>query len=57
VTSGTTYDVVCDGADAGRLAVAQDAEVAESAIFAAGSLGLVMCGIGGVLAARRRRQG
>lgn len=56
VTSGTTYTVRCTGAtEAGRFAVAQDAAVPEGVFIAAGSLGVVMCGVGGVLMARQRR--
>lgn len=54
VSSGTTHTVMCGSStEAGRFAVAQDAEVPERVFIAAGSLGLVMCGWGGVLAARQ----
>lgn len=57
VSSGTTYTVRCGSStEAGRFAVAQDAAVPEGVFIAAGSLGLVMCGWGGVLAARQRRR-
>lgn len=56
VTAGTTYTVTCRGAAGdGRFAVAQDAAVPEGILIAAGSLGLAMCGAGGLLAFRRRR--
>lgn len=55
VTSGTTYTVTCSATETGRFAVAQDADVPEGLFIAAGSLGLVMCGVGGVLIARQRR--
>lgn len=56
VASGTTYTVRCTSAtQAGRFAVAQDAAVPEGAFMAAGLLGLVVCGIGVVLAKRQRR--
>jgi hypothetical protein len=54
VTSGTTYTVACSATETGRFAVAQEAEVPEGLFIAAGSLGLVMCGVGGVLIARQR---
>lgn len=57
VTAGTTYTVKCGSAtETGRrFAVAQDAAVPEGVFIAAGSLGLVMCGVGGVLMARQRQ--
>lgn len=56
-TSGTTYTVTCrSAAEAGRFAVAQDAAAPEGVFIAAGTLGLVMCGVGGLLAARRRQR-
>jgi hypothetical protein len=56
VTSGTTYTVTCGSAtETGRFAVAQDAAVPEGVFMTAGSLGLVMCGVGGVLMVRQRR--
>jgi hypothetical protein len=56
ITSGTTYTVTCRGAaDDGRFAVAQDAAVPEAVFIAAGSLGLLMCVLGGILAARQRQ--
>jgi hypothetical protein len=56
VTSGTTYTVTCGSAgDAGRFAVAQDVATRQSLFIGAGMLGLVMCGVGGVLTARQRR--
>jgi hypothetical protein len=56
VASGTTYAVTCTSAtEAGEFAVAQDDAVPEGAFMAAGLLGLVVCGVGVVLAARQRR--
>ena len=55
VTSGTTYTVTCKATETGRFAVAQEAGAPEGLFIAAGSLGLVMCGVGGVLMARQRR--
>jgi hypothetical protein len=57
VTAGTTYTVTCgSAAETGRrFAVAEDAAVPEGVFIAAGSLGLVMCGVGGVLMAGQRR--
>ncbi|MFC5177662.1 hypothetical protein [Nocardioides taihuensis] len=56
VASGTTYTVTCTSAtEAGQFAVAQDDAVPEGAFMAAGLLGLVVCGVGVVLAARQRR--
>jgi hypothetical protein len=56
MTSGTTYTVTCTSAtEAGHFAVAQDDAVPEGAFIAAGLLGLVVCGVGVVLAARQRR--
>jgi hypothetical protein len=56
VTAGTQYTVTCGSAtETGRrFAVAEDAPVSEGVFIAAGSLGLVMCGVGGVLMARQR---
>jgi len=55
VASGTTYTVTCTSpTKAGQFAVAQDAAVPEGAFMAAGLLGLVVCGVGVVLAARQR---
>lgn len=57
VTAGTTYTVTCRGAsEDGRFAVAQDAAVPEGIFIAAGSLGLVMCVVGGLLAFRQRQR-
>lgn len=56
MTSGTTYTVTCrSAAEDGRFAVAQDAAMPEGVFIAAGSLGLVMCVVGGFLAARQRQ--
>jgi hypothetical protein len=57
VTAGTTYTVTCGSAtETGRrFAVAEDAAVPEVVFITAGSLGLVMCGVGGVLMVRQRR--
>ena len=56
VASGTTYTVTCTSpTEAGQFAVAQDDAVPEGAFMAAGLLGLVVCGVGVVLAARQRR--
>lgn len=56
VTSGTTYTVRCGrAAEGGRFAVAQDAAAPEAVFIGVGSLGLVMCGVGAVVAARQRR--
>ena len=57
VTAGTTYTVTCRSeAGDGRFAVAQDAAVPEGIFIAAGSLGLAMCGVGGLLAFRRQQE-
>ena len=57
VTSGTTYTVTCRGAaEDGRFAVAQDAAVPEVSFIAAGSPGLVMLVVGGLLAFRQRQR-
>jgi hypothetical protein len=56
VAAGTTYTVTGSGAtETGQFAVAQDDAVPEGAFMAAGLLGLVVCGVGVVLAARQRR--
>lgn len=57
VTSGTTYTVTCRGAaEDGRFAVAQDAAVPEVSFITAGSLGLVMAVLGGLVAFRQRQR-
>ena len=57
VTSGTTYTVTCRGAaEDGRFAVAQDAAVPQVSFIAAGSLGLVMSVVGGLVAFAQRRR-
>ena len=48
VTAGTRYMVTCSGA--------QDPAVPEGIFIAAGSLGLVMCVVGGLLAFRQRQR-
>lgn len=54
VTAGTTYTVTCAAAEPGRFAVAQDAAVPTGVFIAAGSLGLVMFGVGLIWARRPR---
>lgn len=57
MTSGTTYVVTCRGeAPEGCFAVAPDVAVPEGIFIAAGSLGLLMCVVGIVLAARQRQR-
>lgn len=57
VTAGTRYTVTCSGAsEDGRFAVARDPAVPEGIFIAAGSLGLVMCVVGGLLAFRQRQR-
>lgn len=57
MTMGTTYTVTCRGAgEDGRFAVAQGAAVPEAIFIAAGSLGLIMSGMGGLLAFRQRQR-
>lgn len=57
VTAGTTNTVTCRGAsEDGRFAVAQDAAVPEGIFIAAGSLGLGLCVVGGLLAFRQRQR-
>lgn len=57
VATGGTYRVRCSSAaEGGRFAVAEDMAVPEGVFIAAGSLGLVMCGLGGLLTARQGRR-
>lgn len=57
VISETTYTVTCLGAaEDGRFAVAQDAAVPELGFIAAGSLGLVMFVLGGLVVFRQRQR-
>jgi hypothetical protein len=55
-TSGTTYTVSCEGpGQVGRFAVAEVGNFPEAVFLAVGSLGLLLCAAGGVLAWRHRR--
>jgi hypothetical protein len=55
-TSGTTYTVSCgEPGQGGRFAVAEVGGFPEAAFLAVGSLGLLLCTGGAVLARRRHR--
>lgn len=53
VASGTTYTVSCDSAETGRFDVAQESAPPQGVFIGAGSLGLVLCGVGAILTSGR----
>jgi hypothetical protein len=56
VTAGTRYTVTCSAAETGQFAVVQDASDLSGLFIAAGSLGLVLAGVGVALTARHGRR-
>jgi len=56
MSAGTSYTVTCGRVtESGRFAVARDADVPEGAFIGAGTLGVLACFVGLVLAAGERR--